>query len=377
MKIAIVSRVVFLSGVSTHIYDLCAGLVDRGHEVFLLTVGPQYPQMEENVELFNKILNLGVTYIKVDFPVNSRRKILYLKKMFNSFFELKNIFKREKFDVIHVHTPSVSFIPALAGLKYVKTRHIANQKIFPFDLKATHEIAVSQDVYNEYKNRFHYDETQISLIHNGVDISFSNKETLYVVDGVRQRLNIPKDKIVIGLVGTITYRKGHDILLKAIDSLEKSLREKILLLFLGSGDREGMEYFNESLSMNNIKSNEYIQINFQKNPKAYYNIIDVFVLPSRREAFPLAVIEAMLSGCLVVRSDTEGANEQIKNGKTGFLFKSEESKQLAEILSKVVMNFSDYHKIIDNGRNFALQHFTSDRMVDKTIEVYKKVLNNE
>lgn len=87
------------------------------------------------------------------------------------------------------------------------------------------------------------------------------------------------------------------------------------------------------------------------------------------------VIEAMSSGCCCVRSNVEGAYDQIDDGKTGFLFENENVEQLSSILKFLIENPDRRTEVAKAGREKALKEFTSEVMAKKTIDVYKKVIN--
>lgn len=75
------------------------------------------------------------------------------------------------------------------------------------------------------------------------------------------------------------------------------------------------------------------------------NSAGIFVLPSRSEAMPQALIEAMSLGKIVISSDTNGGKEIIKDGKNGFLFKIGDPKDLARKVDHVIKNFDRLENI--------------------------------
>ena len=88
----------------------------------------------------------------------------------------------------------------------------------------------------------------------------------------------------------------------------------------------------------------------------------------------MVVIEAMLSGCCCVRSNTEGAYEQIEDGKSGYIFEDGNTDQLSDILSRLVSDAPLRKQVATAGREKALREFTSAVMARKTVEVYKKIM---
>lgn len=373
MRIAILARVLFLSGVTTHIIDLSKELINRGNEVFIFTSGPEFLESEANNGLLSKLEIVGAQIIKIDFPNSISNKILYGFKMLKSIPVVNKKLKDLKIDIIHVHTPALSFIPVLLRKKYVKTIHIADLSLSFLNRKATHEITISRETFIEAKRKFNYNDNELTLIFNGVDKRFSRVSSIEERLDTKRNYKISSDKIVIGIVGSVQYRKGHDILIKALEQLPTTLKDKIILLILGEGNESDEKWLLNLISENSL-NDRIIKLPFQ-DPKPFYDIMDIFVLPSRLEGFPLVAIEAFLSGCCVVRSNVEGAYDQIEDSKTGFLFEKENFFNLENILEKLIQDEKLRSEVAHNGRQFALQNFTSDIMTEKTIEVYKNVIN--
>jgi glycosyltransferase involved in cell wall biosynthesis len=83
----------------------------------------------------------------------------------------------------------------------------------------------------------------------------------------------------------------------------------------------------------------------------------------------------MLSGCCVVRSNVGGARDQIINRETGFLFPNEDVFALRDILEELIQNEKLRKNVAEKGRDYALAHFTSDLMAEKTLAVYRQVID--
>src|SRR5690606_6202995 len=106
----------------------------------------------------------------------------------------------------------------------------------------------------------------------------------------------------------------------------------------------------------------------------FYGIFDIFVFPSRLEGFGLVVVEAMMSECCVVRSNTQGAYDQIDHGKDGFIFENNNFEQLADLLEDIINDEDLRTKIAKAGKEKALNKFTIKEMTRGTLEVYEKVM---
>lgn len=371
MNIALFSRVLFLSGVTTHLIDLSNELIKKGHNVYIFTAGAQNPNNEANVRLADRLEATGAKIIKINFPLTSINKTSYLVSMLRSVAVVAKELKKNNIDVIHIHTPALSFIPIILRRKFVKTVHIKDLALSFLDKKASHEIVISRETYDEAIRKFHYKENEITLIFNGVAESFAKTISNNDRNNFKETKNIPKDKVIIGIVGSVQYRKGHDILLEAISHLRNDLKNQVHLIILGEGSETEEIWLKGLIRKFNLEST-ISKFGFQ-DPKPFYDVIDILILPSRLEGFGLVIVEAMLSNCCVIRSDTEGAHDQIESGVTGLLFKNESIAELTKQLEFAINNEPERIKIAAAGREYALDNFTAEKMTEKTIAVYEKI----
>ena len=375
MKIAFISRILFLSGVTTHIRDLAQGLIEEGHTVHLLTAGKQFENHKGMDELYDSLISVGVRIVNVGYP-KCDGKLGYLRylSLIPSFFETWKIFLREKYDIIHVHTPLLSFIPKILGYKFVTTVNCAKMDVGIFERKPNHQIAISKEMYDEGITQG-LNVNDISLVHNGVSPKFLTPVPSEKVPELKAKYGVPNDRVVIGYVGRFCHRKGLDILVKACAALsEKGLKDKAHIVFCGNFDNDADKHWLYEIIEKEKLWDNVTFIPFC-DPYLIYKMFDIFVLPSRLEGFGLVSVEAMLSGNCCVRSNVEGAEEQIKDGTTGFLFKSGDYNRLSDILATLLDDEEMRLRVARAGREYAKENFTYKTMCEKTLEVYKKVLS--
>ncbi|WP_373778823.1 glycosyltransferase family 4 protein [Glaesserella sp.] len=374
MKIAMISRVVFLGGVTTYLIDLTEELIKNGHDVYLLSYGARYKESKENVGQFNRLLNTGIKFIEIDFPINKTSKIVYVFNLIRSILKCRKILKQYNFDIIHLHTPILSFIPKFLGLKFIRTRHGIDKKLPILDYPANKEIAISQEVYDILKNRYGYRSEDLYLIHNGVPKSKyyrnSSEEEKFQL---KTNQHISTDKLIIGLVASFEYNKGHDILLKAIGGLPSELKDNIEIIFVGSSTESHLNAVKQKIDETQL--NNMVKILPFQPLTEIYPMIDIMVLPSRVEGFGLVIVEAMLMGCCVVRSNTGGAYEQITHGENGYIFENGNIEQLRDYLHELILDPKKRKEFAVAGQQKALECFTSEIMAKKTLKAYHDLLN--
>ena len=101
---------------------------------------------------------------------------------------------------------------------------------------------------------------------------------------------------------------------------------------------------------------------------------DVFCLPSYREAFGIAYLEAMAYGLLAIGVEGEGPQAFIKHQETGLLVKPQDLDDLQMTLLQVFRQPKQMHKIAQQGRKLVLEQFTWKKHAPNLIKVYQEVL---
>ena len=108
-----------------------------------------------------------------------------------------------------------------------------------------------------------------------------------------------------------------------------------------------------------------------------YSLADVVVSASiEPEAFGRVSVEAQAMGKPIIASDLGGSKETILKGKSGFLYKHDDPRQLAKVLNTVIELDQDTLNSIGNeGRKNVSKKFDVEAMCDSTLREYKKLLN--
>jgi len=107
------------------------------------------------------------------------------------------------------------------------------------------------------------------------------------------------------------------------------------ITFVGSGEQREIDDIKFVERINKIDINWNVPVYDLEKKIKIYDDHEIFVLPSLREAMPIALVEAMARGKIVVASRTDGSKELIINNKNGFLFNIGDHEELAVILDKI------------------------------------------
>jgi glycosyltransferase involved in cell wall biosynthesis len=139
---------------------------------------------------------------------------------------------------------------------------------------------------------------------------------------------------VIGTIGRFVNDKAFDVFIEALALLDKR-GVKFSAKMAGCGEER------KALETLIIKHNLQEKISMPgwvKNPEEFYKTIDLFCLPSRREAFGLVLLEAFKHGLPAVVSDAEGPAHIVENGKDAMMVPKEDAESLANALQELLEN---------------------------------------
>lgn len=162
--------------------------------------------------------------------------------------------------------------------------------------------------------------------------------------GLLTHQKVNSRKFILG-VGRLSYEKGFDQLIAAFANLKA---KELDILIAG----EGIEFEALNEQINYLKLGDSIKlIGLKENLQDYYSQAELFVLPSRNEGYPNALVEAMSMGCPCIAMDCEfGPAEIINNQENGLLIEDKNIQKLTVAIDKVLKNPVLKNKIGSNAR---------------------------
>lgn len=170
-------------------------------------------------------------------------------------------------------------------------------------------------------------ERRLRVIHNGIDTARLDRADPAAA-GLRARLGIPAEALLIGAIGSLIRRKGVDLLLRA---LAAPGLEAARLAVAGEGpEREALEALAASLGVA-----DRVAFLGYADPGPLYAAADIVALASRAEALPLVLLEAAMLGRPVVAADVGGVAEAVAAGETGLLVPQDDVAALAAALARL------------------------------------------
>jgi L-malate glycosyltransferase len=334
-----------------------------------------------DVLLYSKLKNLSLFSINISRELqnrgeSSKAKFLYLK----SIKSLKRIIAEFKPDILHSHyASSYGLIGALSGFNpYIisawggdifsfPNNSFLHKNILKFSLSRADKIlSTSRIMRDELKK---YTGKDVIVTPFGVDlVRFKPGPALNLFD--------PED-IVVGTIKTLEDRYGIEYLIKGFHILKQRFPEKPLkLLIVGGGTlKDSLEKLVANLGLKDCTlftgfiNNQFIQ--------DYYNSLDIYVAMSKQESFGVAILEASACCKPVIVSNVGGLPEVVENEKTGFIIGSQNSLQLADALTKLILDSELRVKFGKCGREKVIHEYDWQLSVKKMISVYNSIIKDK
>lgn len=177
------------------------------------------------------------------------------------------------------------------------------------------------------------------------------------------------NSIVAGTFARLDADKGIDVLLRAAVSLDD-------VGLLIAGDGPARESLLAEAATNGLSERARF-LPWSETTRALLDEIDVFVLPSRLEAFPLSILEAMMAGRPVLATDVGSIREAVVDGTTGLVVPAGDDDSLRRSLERLSAEPEERRRMGEAGRARALELFTADRMARSFERLYGGVLGEE
>ena len=319
-----------------------------------------------------------------------------LKQDLKSLWNLYWYFKKEKPAIIHSITPKAGLLSMMAGkLAGVPVRmHTFTGLIFPHKYGYMKRTLIIMDkilcrcathVYPEGRGvkedlqKHNITNKPLKIIANGnvngVDVDYYHPEAISEEskNQLRASLQIKEDDFVFVFVGRLVIDKGLRELVKAFDAISKNHKKVKLILV---GPKENAHNPKKRRMFHTIQQNEnIITVGFQEEVRPYYAISNVLILPSYREGFPNAVLQAGAMGLPSIVSDISGCNEIIEHEVNGLLVPKKNHIELQKAMEKMLCNPSLLKEFHQNARNKVVKSFDKNFVWQELKKEYENALD--
>lgn len=308
-----------------------------------------------------------------------------------SVLKLRKFLKKEKFDVIHLHTAKAGFIGSVASVnlphKIIYTGHCWRFKqkqtaiekfIYYYFDKMICWFSDFVTVLSDYEYKYGIDNKLINandskVVSMSIDADRFNNVDAQISRADRMKFNIPENAFIVGTVGRIALQKDPEAFVSIAADLMSKI-DNIYFLWVGDGDlRERMV----KLAGDSDVDDRLVITGRQdsKDIPGLLSIMDVFLFTSRFEGLPISILEAMAAKKFVVATGVDSIPEVVLDGKTGWIFNPGDHKKAALIVEEIHNNKQKYSSIPEIAFELINQRYSpASKMSEEFRDIYRKVL---
>ncbi len=349
-----------INGVSVHCFLLTCELAKRGHDVTLLCrPGSWIAEQAADTP--------GIT---VEASNLERWPLRELRRM-------ADIARVRQIDVIHTHMTRAHnfgiFLQKITGIPCIQTAH--SHKVNPHWWLADHIIAVS-DVTRTYHLRYNrISPHKIDTVHGFIDTSRFTPQQQDARNAVRTSLEISDDCFLLGVISDYLPRKGQIYLIQALPKLIQTI-PGIRLAMAGS-IRTPAYYSKVRASAKELGVEEYILwLGQRRDIPDLLQALDLYLLVSLDEMFPVGALEAMAAGRPVIATSVGGTPECNAVPNSIYLIPPASPDSIAEAVLKLYSDKMQREALGRKGAETVRDHFSVERQTDCIENVFTKVISS-
>jgi len=292
-------------------------------------------------------------------------------------------------NLIHTHQTSLlgSIVPWIwkrPSVALFATRHILNNhsKKTPYHRllygRLDGLMVISRTVMQNVLATHWVPQGRVKVVHLGLDFDLFDPDRVNP-DEQRAKWGADGDTVVIGLVGRIDPAKGQATFIKSAAGLLKHLRagEKLKFVIVGEetlgSSTNHLQELKEMVSQFRL-DDHVVFAGYQENIPEVMRAFDVFVMPSKQEAFGLVAIEAMAMECPIVISSGGSAAEIVGAEEYGLIMKPDDPYDLQRQLRHLLDNPMQRVQMGQRAREHVKSHYDRKARVQRTLELYENAL---
>jgi glycosyltransferase involved in cell wall biosynthesis len=229
--------------------------------------------------------------------------------------------------------------------------------------RAERIIAISDSVRSDLVREFSTPVERITVVPNPIDLGRIRRAK----EESAPKVKSDRPSVLIAAAGRLVRLKGFDVLIRAFARLPERLRARLLIIGDGQ-ERPTLKHLAAQLKVDDRMT----FIGTQVNPWKYMALADVIVVPSRTEAFPNVIGEALAMSVPVIATlCSEGVTEYLDGGRCGLLVPPDDSCALAIALERVLTDAALRRRLVEQGA-MRVEPFDLPRVVQQ----YEQLIMN-
>jgi glycosyltransferase involved in cell wall biosynthesis len=326
------------------------------------------------------LLKLGCNIYNVDF----QRSITDSRNYF-AYCELKRLINKNKYDVVHTHTPIASFYVRLAcrlkkNIKVIYTAHgfhfykgapIINWFVFfPIEKYLSRYTDIIITINREDYNRARKFKNSKVVMIPGIGFDYIGFRAANIDRSKkRKELGIPESAFIVLSVGELNNNKNHKTIIKAISKINNN---NIYYIICGRGPNKSKL---KSYAANAGIRDRLLLLGQRKDIKEICRVSDVFAFPSKREGLGISALEAMASGLPIVTSNVHGIIDYSIDKVTGFIYKPNDVNGFACGIERLA-NDNNLRVVFGKNNAIAAKKYALENSINEMRKIYNDLFRS-
>ncbi len=309
--------------------------------------------------------------------------------------ELRALFRRVQPDIVHTHNPKPGVLGRMTARAcnvpiVVNTVHglyaqpsdrwsrrgaVYGLERLAASFSDAELVQNSEDVAT--LKRLGVPADRLHLLGNGIDLERFSRTTSRRSGGValRREFGIDLDVPVIGMVGRLVWEKGYREFFDAVTELRASSAVPFEVVVVGPSETGKVGAVDQH-SIDRMRGLGVKFLGSRTDVPRLLSLFDVFALPSYREGYPRAAMEASAMGVPVVATDIRGCRQVVVHGETGLLVEAGQTAGLRDALSSLLLDATLRARLGAAAARRASTEFDEQRVIARTLGVYRALLRN-
>jgi len=308
-------------------------------------------------------------------------------------WRLYRLFRSTRPSIVHTHTPIAAFLGQVAawmarvpnrvttvhGLYFVNVANRVLRLLFrTLEIAAcriAHRVICVTDEDTQYLVRQQgMRRSKLVTLHVGVDLGAHCLHSTGDAQRrlVRQKLDIPQDAVVFGIVARMVREKGFEELFQAFAQLCQSHRN-IYLVHVGPVDDCKADAITPEDAKRHGCFDRCRFAGIRHDVPQLLAAMDVFCLPSHREGYPVSIMEAAAMGLPCITTDIRGCREAVLDGKTGLVIPVRNVRALAAAMERLLLSSTLRVMMSQNAVRRAHEEFDRRLVVQQTLRLYQRM----
>jgi len=333
-------------------------------------------------DFFKTLTGMGIDVVPLD--LRKRVNVKNIKR-------LSEIISEKKINIVHSQGGRADFYARIAARMLKPKIKVVNTVAMPvkgYDVGALRKgvyrffdwlseryvdrfIVVSEVLRETLLGSYRILPDKVIKIYNGIELNeYHPDDSSESLKSIREEYNIGEEVFLIGAIGRIVWQKGFEYLIECVPEIVRAYPDAKILI-VGDGPLlDGLKALGERLK---VKDN-VIFAGFRSDIKEILSAVDLLVVPSLLEGFPMVTLEAMAMAKSIIATNIDGITEQITDGVDGILVPPKNPSALAKAIIKVLNDKETARTMGLAARERVEREFSVEKMVAETEKVYMSLL---